>query len=311
MDDYLKELTNIISNGSMENTYKMSWIRSIVETCEKQQKKTIHFDELSPLIFKYYWNQSIFFNLQQGPNLNKKPKIQQLVEENIKEYRTKNETQKPITFIKVEDKVKIPVKQISTVLKQDVCKRFLILDKKVFNTYKYDLEKRTINILKPELINEYSDILYQLINYRWTQKLEDTDGSPRISKKVRGVDRENTPKRKTLKPFHEFLDVENPSKRCFITGDTIPKDELSVDHVIPWSYMYSNDLWNLVYVHSSRNSSKNNRLPHEDMINRLEIRNKKLLKLLRGNSVKSKHVVELGISIEKDYVKRYWTGFKG
>ena len=311
MDDYLKELTNIISNGSMENTYKMSWIRSIVETCEKQPKKIIHFDELSPLIFKYYWNQSIFFNLQQGPNLNKKPKIQQLVEEKIKEYRTKNETQNPITFIKVEDKVKIPVKQISTVLKQDVCKRFLILDKKVFNTYKYDLEKRTINILKPELINEYSDILYQLINYRWTQKLEDTDGSPRISKKVRGVDRENTPKRKTLKPFHEFLDVENPSKRCFITGDTIPKDELSVDHVIPWSYMYSNDLWNLVYVHSSRNSSKNNRLPHEDMINRLEIRNKKLLKLLRGNSVKSKHVVELGISIEKDYVKRYWTGFKG
>ena len=311
MDDYLKELTNIISNGSMENTYKMSWIRSIVEICEKQQKRTIHFDELSPLIFKYYWNQSIFFNLQQGPNLNKKPKIQQLVEEKIKEYRTKNETQNPITFIKVEDKVKIPVKQISTVLKQDVCKRFLILDKKVFNTYKYDLEKRTINILKPELINEYSDILYQLINYRWTQKLEDTDGSPRISKKVRGVDRENTPKRKTLKPFHEFLDVENPSKRCFITGDTIPKDELSVDHVIPWSYMYSNDLWNLVYVHSSRNSSKNNRLPHEDMINRLETRNKKLLKLLRGNSVKSKHVVELGISIEKDYVKRYWTGFKG
>jgi len=311
MDGYIKELTNIISNGSMENTYKMSWIRSIVETCEKQPKKTIHFDELSPLIFKYYWNQSIFFNLQQGPNLNKKPKIQQLVEEKIKEYRTKNETQNPITFIEVEDKVKIPVKQISTVLKQDVCKRFLILDKKVFNTYKYDLEKRTINILKPELINEYSDILYQLINYRWTQKLEDTDGSPRISKKVRGVDRENTPKRKTLKPFHEFLDVENPSKRCFITGDTIPKDELSVDHVIPWSYMYSNDLWNLVYVHSSRNSSKNNRLPHEDMINRLETRNKKLLKLLRGNSVKSKHVVELGISIEKDYVKRYWTGFKG
>ena len=310
MDDYLKELTNIISNGSMENTYKMSWIRSIVEICEKQKKRTIHFDELSPLIFKYYWNQSIFFNLQQGPSIKRKPKIQQLVEKQIRKYKSKHGTQ-PITFIKVEDKVKIPVKQISTVLKQDVCKRFLILDKKVFNTYKYDLEKRTINILKPELINEYSDILYQLINYRWTQKLEDTDGSPRISKKVRGVDRENTPKRKTLKPFHEFLDVENPSKRCFITGDTIPKDELSVDHVIPWSYMYSNDLWNLVYVHSSRNSSKNNRLPHEDMINRLEIRNKKLLKLLRGNSVKSKHVVELGISIEKDYVKRYWTGFKG
>ena len=75
MDDYLKQLTHIISNGSMENTYKMSWIRSIVETCEKKPKEVVHFDELSSLIFKYYWNQSIFFNLQQGPNLKKKPKI--------------------------------------------------------------------------------------------------------------------------------------------------------------------------------------------------------------------------------------------
>ena len=87
MDDYLKQLTDIITNGAMDNTYKMSWIRSIVETCEKEPKKIIHFDELSSLIFKYYWNQSIFFNLQQGPNLKKKPKIQQLVEEKIKEYK--------------------------------------------------------------------------------------------------------------------------------------------------------------------------------------------------------------------------------
>ena len=39
MDDYLKQLTYIITNGAMDNTYKMSWIRSIVETCEKEPKK--------------------------------------------------------------------------------------------------------------------------------------------------------------------------------------------------------------------------------------------------------------------------------
>ena len=109
-----------------------------------------------------------------------------------------------------------------------------------------------IHGLHPELIKEYSDILYQLINYRWTQKLEDLDGSPRISKKIRGVDRESTPKRQNLKSFHKYLDIENPERKCFITGDKIPDNNLSVDHVIPWSYMYSDDLWNLVYVNSSQ-----------------------------------------------------------
>jgi len=310
MDGYIKELTNIISNGSMENTYKMSWIRSIVEICEKQQKRTIHFDELSPLIFKYYWNQSIFFNLQQGPSIKRKPKIQQLVEKQIRKYKSKHGTQ-PKTFIKVKDKIKIPVQQISTVLTLDVSWRFLIVGKDKFNIYECDKEKRTIRILKPELIKEYSDILYQLINYRWTQKLEDIDGSPRISKKVRGVDREKTPKRKNLKPFHKFLDYENPSKKCFITGDKIPELEITVDHVIPWSYMYSDDLWNLVYVQSGLNSSKNNRLPNEEMVDKLEKRNRRLLKLLKKNNIQNKHVGELGISIKNNYVRHHWTGFRG
>ena len=38
MDDYIKNLINLIENGSMDNTYKMSWIRSIVECCEKNPK---------------------------------------------------------------------------------------------------------------------------------------------------------------------------------------------------------------------------------------------------------------------------------
>ena len=59
MNPYLKKVLDLINNGSMDNTYKMSWIRSIVEFCEKTPKKKVHFDQLSRLIFKYYWNQCI------------------------------------------------------------------------------------------------------------------------------------------------------------------------------------------------------------------------------------------------------------
>lgn len=33
----------------------------------------------------------------------------------------------------------------------------------------------------------------------------------------------------------------------FYTGNELDMDDISVDHVIPWSFMYSDDIWNLAY----------------------------------------------------------------
>ena len=69
MDQYIKDLTYVIQNGEMENTYKMVWVRSIVETCVLDPNvQEIQFDHLSKLIFGYYWNQTIYFDLEQSPN---------------------------------------------------------------------------------------------------------------------------------------------------------------------------------------------------------------------------------------------------
>ena len=80
MEPYITHLTTVIRNTDMNNTYKMVWVRSIVETCVLNPFiEIIPFDELAPKIFGYYWNQTIFFDLEQGPNLRKRPKIHQIV----------------------------------------------------------------------------------------------------------------------------------------------------------------------------------------------------------------------------------------
>ena len=310
MNYYIKNLCEIINCGSMDNTYKMSWIRSIVESCEKNPKQKIHFDELSPLIFKYYWNQSIFFQLKQSPSNNKKPEIIQLVEKEIEQYKNQFGN-RPKRFVEVQDKISIPTSKISTILKIDVSHKFLNVGQKKYDIYQYDLDERSITIPYPEVIKDYSELLYPLINYRWVQKLELVDGSPRLSKKVIGVDRDNKPSRKSLKPFRKYLDLINPERRCFISGEKIPEHELSVDHVIPWSYMFSDDLWNLVYVSSSKNSSKSNRLPSEELISKLEQRNKKLLREMSNQGISDKKFDELELSIKKDYLRHHYIGFKG
>lgn len=48
------------------------------------------------------------------------------------------------------------------------------------------------------------------------------------------------------------------------TGEKIDKGSYDVDHFIPWSFVMNDELWNLMPMDSSLNSSKSNRLPKWD-----------------------------------------------
>mgnify|MGYP001291322316 FL=1 len=309
MEQYIKDLTYVIQNGEMENTYKMVWIRSIVETCVLDPNvQEIQFDHLSKLIFGYYWNQTIYFDLEQSPNPLKRPVIYQIVKEEISEYRHKNGKQ-PVWFSGAENSVSIPVSKISTILSKDVCWRFPKVGKENFDLYDLDIKSRTIILHQTDLIREYANVLFDVINYRWTQKLEEFNHSPRISQKVRGTDRENI-RRKSLAKFRKYLDLENPDHVCFHTGRKIKYENLSIDHVLPWSYLFSDNLWNLVYVDKSFNSSKGNIIPKEETIEKLENRNIHLLKSMEIEFPNTKVTDELNLSIETDLIRKSWVGCK-
>lgn len=138
MDKYIQDLTYVISNGSMDNTYKMGWIRSLVDfSIFNPNERLVHFDKLSKFIFGYYWNQTIFFNLEQSPNPLKRPVIHQIVIDKVKQYQNKNGYQ-PIFFTRVENDVNVDLSEISKVLKKDVCHRFQKVGNEQFDFYDLD-----------------------------------------------------------------------------------------------------------------------------------------------------------------------------
>jgi hypothetical protein len=139
MDQYIKDLTYVIQNGEMENTYKMVWIRSIVETCVLEtSNKMIHFDKLSQEIFRYYWNQTIYFDLEQSLNPEKRPEIYQILLKEVNCFRSQYGHQ-PQWFNRIENKVNVPLTKISSILTKDVCWRFPKVDRKTYDLY--DLDK--------------------------------------------------------------------------------------------------------------------------------------------------------------------------
>ena len=314
MNKYISQFLEVIRNCSTENTYKMAWAKSIVEICflDKNVKKiTLHTIAIN--MFKYYWNQTIYFDLVQGSNLEKPPAFISIVKKEIEKYFLKTSSRQPIHFERASSNIDLNsvLPRLVRILKQDVSYRFLFLSGVNLNIYQYHKGNDYLIIKHANAIHEYHDILVESINFRWTQILENFNNCPRIAKKVRVLDLPEI-KRSSLNKYREYLDVENPLHHCFICGDIIVDETPSIDHVIPWSFIFSDDLWNLVYTHRKCNSSKSNATPTIHLIKKLENRNRILLNALTMSPITfpKKPMEELNLAIVHDYVNKFWINFK-
>ncbi len=223
MNDEIENLIDAIKNCSIENSYKMSWLRSIVEYVDQTSNpKIIPLEFIAKCMFKHYWDQTIFFRLQQGQNPKRDPIILQMVREEINRFQKVTNNTKPQFFLRVENRLNIDLMQIIRVIKNNVSWRF----KKDYDLYEINADRNQIILHNPNLIKKHAKIIYEIINNRWTLILEDFNSSPRIGNKIRGTEEQKI-KRKNLKTFHRYIEIENPKRVCFITGDELTQAELS------------------------------------------------------------------------------------
>ena len=309
----IKDYLQVIRNGSNVNTYKLTWAKAIIEICAEQPTITvIPLEEIAKKVFKYYWNQTIYFDLQQSNNPNLVPEIVTEVKVKIEEYYKTKKSRIPIHFEKVESKVVINTRKLVQTLKSDVSWRFPLVNKQYLPVYEYNKGENELTVTNAAALAEYADILYEAMNYKWTQVLETFNSAPRIAKKVRIIDFPDI-KRKPLTPFRPVLEIENPNHICFICGEPIVNETPAIDHVIPWSFLYSDDIWNLMFTHQTCNSSKSNTIPSEADIVKLEARNVGLLEKMKVD-VKyhnKKVCTELESAVDRDYVRKFWVACKG
>lgn len=315
ISNYIQEWLDVIENMNNDNTYKLAWGRAILETLNEKEVDSeieIHFDELSPKIIKYYWNQIYFFNLTQGPV--KKPIIEQIVHEMIETYQKETNDKIPVWYEKAESYFsndiyyKKLISKISTVLSENVSWRFMHVNGEDVSLYKLDNKNRIIRFSKQEALDlkNHVFVLSQLLNYRWAQLLELFNTAPRISSKVKGLS-SNKIRRNNLTKYKKLLlKMYKGNPVDFYSGKVLQENDISVDHVIPWSFMYSDDIWNLVLTSRSENSIKSNSVPSKETIKRLKERNDDLLLIIDDKIEKEK----LEESINNNYIDKFYYSMK-
>jgi CRISPR/Cas system Type II protein with McrA/HNH and RuvC-like nuclease domain len=87
---------------------------------------------------------------------------------------------------------------------------------------------------------------------------------------------ENVSKRSSLDMFYNIL-ISFGDKTCFYCGKMLnDRTTAHVDHFIPWSFVQTDQLWNLVLACRSCNVSKRDRIAKEIFLDSLIERNEQL-----------------------------------
>ena len=309
MDNYLNQWISIIEGMVNANTYKIMWGKAIIDILEDDQNPTITFEQIANKMISYYWDLEFFFGLKQAPQKEKSPVIVQVVQDIIETYKT-DSSPIPDWYIRVEKEIRnYPqfdgwIRKIISIMKLDVCHRFLMVGKSPLPIYLLDKEAETISFdsMHVDVIQTNGFVLKQLLNYKLAQLLEQYNDSPRITQKVRGLSDQQL-RRSSLKKYKDILLSITPDQPIldFYTGEVLDQHDISLDHVIPWSFIYSDDIWNLVVTSKSNNSKKSNLTPSKEMIEKLQVRNEKLL----NSNISSKYKEALRISIEQNYPMKF------
>ncbi len=108
-----------------------------------------------------------------------------------------------------------------------------------------------------------------MANYFWARFLESCNRlAPHIISKVERMGFERT----SLKKYLSIL-LEIGGSRCFYCNEALDNINLHIDHVIPWSFLLEDFLWDLVIACSRCNLNKRDWLPDRQYIDLLIMRN--------------------------------------
>lgn len=129
------------------------------------------------------------------------------------------------------------------------------------NSKENEIRVRVNYYWKEFLLDNYSIIL-SWIQYNKAQFVQARNpGVPGIIDKI-NMENEDKRKLEQVRTLWKTIEeITGEPIREIYTGDVINSNVLTIDHFIPRSYISNDELWNLIPMSKTLNSSKNNRLP--------------------------------------------------
>jgi 5-methylcytosine-specific restriction endonuclease McrA len=301
----LSDIAALMRHAVMSATYKPALLKALVRVCRRSQDLQISLEALGDEFAKMYWNQVVTYHLRQAASTTKEAEVIKLIRKTAEDYGVR-------FFVDLPDRGRAQIKnQMAKILTINVLDAFhTSKPKSMPDLFRWEKSSGCV-VLSAEALAfiRTNDAALELIaNYYWAEFLEACNRlAPRVIQKVS----RDFAKRRSLVQYLAILSQED-DKGCFYCGRAFAVERRpAVDHVIPWSFLLEDPIWDLVLACAACNSAKSDWLPRTEFVDRLVKRNKRrALESLKGKASllfgadDVTRLYEAAISLE-------WPGFWG
>lgn len=261
--------------GSHTTTYKYCFFKSLLDnlfSCDDHY--VLSLEAIGSTFASVYWNMINVYHIPQMPKVANKaePYIQKLVNSLVAEHPYLN----GIAFDAINDQDREKFLSLSY-------PKFAINVIGAFYgdtdgmIYGFSKAKKTLwlNEKSFSFLADNKNLLDQVNYYEWLKMCEAI-----LDSNQKRIDNLSTvleciTKRADLSIFKDELNKLSATQSCFYCGKHLGKDA-HLDHVIPWSFIKKDQLWNFVFACPSCNESKNDKMPAKEYLQRLVDRNQAL-----------------------------------
>ena len=227
----------------------------------------VPLETLGDQFARMYWNQTVVFHLRQASSLTKESEV-------IKAIRRTADVHSVRHYSNLPSEAKAQLSsRMARILGINVLAAFHTTKPLQMPPLYEWIPKRGHIVLSAEshtLLKSQGIALETIANYHWADFLETTNRlAPRIIQKVK----RDGARRRSLAPYLKILTAEI-EERCFYCDASFDATvRPTVDHVIPWSFLVDDPLWDLVLACRPCNTAKSDLLPDQRFIDKLIERN--------------------------------------
>lgn len=284
--DHMDMFMRILDRGAKDGTYKFALARALIELCSERgagppKQYVIPYRKLAERFLQYYWRQECVFHIRQ--NFQGKPEARAI--KPIRDKWGSKSIRDDFDRLDAKDREEVCGQILRDVFGSARSRKGIVVPRfqrikvgpcteEIQMFYKWDDDKGQITVrgVACDFFRSHRQILQSAVTHKWAKYLEKTNGGlPSLIAKIEcvgGLPARNPARMKRAKQIMYRDGVE-----CFYCRCRLDRRAMQLDHVIPWSFIFDDPLWNLVPACAACNSRKCNALPGADAYERLVRRN--------------------------------------
>ena len=105
----------------------------------------------------------------------------------------------------------------------------------------------------------------------------------------------------------EYCQLEG--SRDFYTDEPVDLEDIKLEYVIPYDFVYTNDIWNTIIVSKETAKKRRGKVPTDKHIEKVNKRNQVLYDAIKETHLKVRFDIER--SLEEHLINRYYIDLKG